>query len=491
LVANTSRSFRPFLLSSSGKAIISGLLMFCCLAAWSFSSPISAGLDSTQHLATIWCANGQIAGMCEDIRYVDSDLVANIPYIDAGKPVNSDGTQTFQITSTSEQNLFYKFMNLFVQKNATKSILLMRLFNSVLFSFICIFLFRLKQQKFRIAAVAAFTFTLVPILISTISQVNPRSWAIISVMSSWLFLGAAIEGTYRKDRVLNFSLFLLTVLLAISSRWDAALFVLFTTSIVILRNFIVSKSLNVRELSIRVSGFFILFFIVRQFVPALLSRTSFQFFNSYPKGQFLFFQLVHIPENVADGLGLGIRYFDIGPNVIGIIGVSLFSIALAFNLRGASNAAKLTSCLTLVFIFIIMFRMTAVWNQLVPPVGAYTASLLTFLLGISSVDTTNNSDVYGSKLWRVSFITLISYAHFLSFYSRLEWSTTPLGLRENIGTYANIDLNQGWWWNSSVSPIAVLILGSIAFSGWLIFTWYSIVGIHSESTNSTLTSLTP
>jgi hypothetical protein len=382
-------------------------------------------------------------------------------------------------------------MTLFVQKNTTKSVLLIRLFNSALFSIIFAFLLKLKQPKFRIAAVVSFTFTLVPILISTISQVNPRSWAIISVISSWLFLGAALEGNERKEKAMNFLLFFLTVLLAVSSRWDAALFVLFTTSIVITRNLVINRNLNVRKLSIRILGFALIFFVVRQLVPALSTRTSFRFFNSYPKSQFLFFQLVHIPENIADGLGLGIRYFDIGPNVIGIIGVALFSIALTFNLRGASNIAKFTACLTLAFIFIIMFRMTAVWNELTPPVGAYTAGLLTFLLGISSVDARNQSDVYSSKSWRVSFIALISYAHFLSFYSRLEWSTTPIELRENIGTYANIDLNQGWWWNSSISPMEVLIFGSLAFSVWLIFTWQWVFGIHSDSTSPTLTSLTP
>lgn len=471
--------------------VCSAILMFFCLTAWSFSAPISSGLDSMQHLATVWCANGESPDRCNDIREENSVLVADIPFINSYMPVNPNGTQTVQITSISEQNLFYKFMNLLVQDSPTSSVVLMRLFNSALFSIIFAFLLNLKQSKFRIATVVSFTFTLVPILISTISQVNPRSWAIISVISSWLFLGAALEGNERKEKAINFLLFFLTVLLAVSSRWDAALFILFTTLIVITRNLVINKNLNVRKLSIRILGFALIFFLVRQLVPAFSTRTSFQFFNSYPKSQFLFFQLVHIPENIADGLGLGIRYFDIGPNVIGIIGVTLFSIALTFNLRGASSIAKLTACLTLAFIFIIMFRMTAVWNELTPPVGAYTAGLLTFLLGISTVDARNQSEIYSSKSWRVSFIALISYAHFLSFHSRLEWSTTPLDLRENIGTYANIDLNQGWWWNSSISPMEVLIFGSLAFSVWLIFTWQWVFGIHSDSTSPTLTSLTP
>lgn len=444
-----------------------------------------------QHLATVWCANGESPGRCNDIREENSVLVADIPFINPYIPVNPNGTQTVQITSISEQNLFYKFMNLLVQDSPTSSVVLMRLFNSALFSFICFFLFNLKQTKLKTAAVIALTFTIVPILISTIPQVNPRSWSIISVVSSWLFLSAALTDRDRRERLTNFVLYFFACLLAVSSRWDATLFVLFTTSIVIVRHLVVNKNLDLRKLTIRISLFSLAFLIIRQLFPALSTRTSFQFFNSYPRNQFLFFQLVHIPENIADGLGLGIRYFDIGPNVIGIIGVALFSITLTFNLRGASNIAKFTACLTLAFIFIIMFRMTAVWNELTPPVGAYTAVLLTFLLGISSVDAHNQFDVYRSKSWRVSFIALISYAHFLSFYSRLEWSTTPIELRENIGTYANIDLNQGWWWNSSISPMEVLIFGSLAFSIWLIFTWQWVFGIHSDSTSPTLTSLTP
>jgi hypothetical protein len=470
---------------------VSGILLFLCLTAWSFSSPISSGLDSGQHLASVWCANGESAGDCQNIRRENSVLVADIPYINPSAPTNEDGTQTFPITSESEQNLFYKVMHLFVQKDSTQSVLSMRLFNSGIFSIICALLLNIRKTKFRFAALTSLTFTLIPILISTVSQVNPRSWAITSVASSWVFLGVSMEHSERRSKIGYAILYGIAVLLAISSRWDAALFVAFTSLIMIIRHFLVNNALSVRRLALKVGIFAILFLIIRFFSQTLSTRTSFQFFNSYPKDQFIFFQLVHIPENIADGLGLGIRYFDIGPNIIGIIGVSLFAISLAFNLRGASQIPKILSLATFVFIFIIMFRMSAVWNTLTPPVGAYTASLLTFLMGISAIDSNQNTDLYSSRTWRIVFISLLSYSHFLTLYSRLEWSTTSEELSPTIGTYSRIDLQGGWWWSTALPPLFVLMSGSLLFILWLVHSWFRTTLLQSESVTDTRTSVTP
>lgn len=477
--------------STIRKPLVSGFFLFICLVAWSISSPISSGLDSVQHLATVFCANGEAPGRCQNIRIENSVLVADVAYFNENAPINPNGTQTFQITSQAEQNLFYKFMNLFVTHNVTKSVLSMRFFNALLFTCICVALLLLKQKKFRVAAATSFTFTLVPVLISSIPQVNPRSWAVISVMSSWLFLAAALESVDKTEKVRLWFFYFLSIVLAISSRWDAALFVLFTTSVVLIRYFTIYKSFDTRKLMVRIAFFSVVFLLVRSFSETLAQRTKFQFFNSYPKSQFTFFQIVHIPENIADGLGLGIRYFDIGPNVIGIIGVALFSITLAFNLRGANQVTKLLSALTLTFIFIVMFRMSAIWNTLAPPVGAYTASLLTFLLGLTAIDNSEKNEFYSSRSWKYTFVSLIAYSHFLSLFSRFEWSTTPTELREQIGTYSIINLSSGWWWNTFVPPLAVLVIGSTAFFAWLLFSWNWVVKDQPISINRTTTSVTP
>ena len=42
-------------------------LLFLSLVAWSVSSPIGSGVDADFHLGSIWCARGEVKGLCESI----------------------------------------------------------------------------------------------------------------------------------------------------------------------------------------------------------------------------------------------------------------------------------------------------------------------------------------------------------------------------------------------------------------------------------------
>lgn len=84
-------------------------------------------------------------------------------------------------------------MRVFASENTTRSILVIRLFNSVLASVVFFFLLYVTRSRVRQAVVGSWTFTILPVLISTLPQLNPRSWAFLGVMSSWAFLHSGLS----------------------------------------------------------------------------------------------------------------------------------------------------------------------------------------------------------------------------------------------------------------------------------------------------------
>jgi hypothetical protein len=365
-------------------------------------------------------------------------------------------------------------MRLFVTSNTTMSVLVIRLLNSLIAGLFFFFAMYLSRGRTRLAALTAWTFTLLPVLISTIPQINPRSWAYTGVMSAWLFLYVALTATKdeRPRKVGAFVMYGLSCLLAIFTRWDATLFVLFSTAIIGL-GVMHQRKLLTKRLVAGMATISVLLLIISRFSPRLRSFSSFSFPPLYSKEQFVAFQLVHIPENVANALGLGFRQDDLGPGIVGIIGVALFTVALVQALKNANRLQLFSVFATLLFIMLSMFRNTDFGTQ--PPSGVYVAALLTVLLGTTVLFATQNTTFMSTRNERTAVFALLGLVHTLSLYAKLENSVRG---GEYTGTYERLSLSGGWWWNSPVGPNLILLIGSFALCIWMIAAW----SLHTEST---------
>ncbi len=449
------------------KPLLAAVLLFTTLSSWSFSAPLNNGFDPTFHLASIWCGWGESTGKCEDYGIRDYGYGGKIP--DELRGLSTSELRDAAIASPSTRSLFYPIMRVFAGDNITQSVLIMRLIQSFIASMIFGSLIHFSSRKMKTAVLSGWTFTMIPIIISTLPQTTPRSWAYLSGMSSWAYLMLALDRHKQKQNskilwiLCGFSLFL-----AIASRWDATLFVAFTTAVVLSVHFIKNNLLQIRAVAWFLVAGMLSMGLLRLLFPRLASYTSLNFGSTFTSGKTIF-QLIHIPENIADGLGLGVRLVDLGPNLIGIIGLILFTFVLTRSLA-YPNKFQIFSVISIsAFMFAAMFQITLSWTEQIGPSGVYVVQLLTVMLGLSIALADNEQLFLQRKLNQVIFVSLLGFSHALALFSRMEWAIRPSS--ELNDTYFNLSLNGGWWWNSPIGPNVVFLIGVIAFPAWLIVSW--------------------
>jgi hypothetical protein len=450
--------------------MVASVLLFATLACWSFSAPISNGFDPVFHTSTIWCGWGESPGECENFGERDNGYGGNVP--EELKGVESSTLSFHETASPSTRSLFYPIMRVFVSSNPTFSVLLMRLIQSLLASALFGALIHFGVRKMKTAVLAAWTFTVVPIVISTLPQTTPRSWAYLSGMSSWAFLMLALEQHKQKQNSkMLWTLYGFSIFLAIASRWDATLFVAFTTSVILLIHFMKNGLIRARSIMSFLGIGVILMSLLRIVFPRLASYSSLDLGPKFFSGKTIF-KIVHIPENIMDGLGLGVRLVDLGPNLIGIIGVVLFIFVLSRSLVSANKLQIYSVGSIAIFIFIAMFRITLNWTEQIGPSGVYVVQLLTVMLGVS-IALADDELLFLHKVSNQAiFISLLGISHALALFARMEWATRQNS--ELNDTYSNLSLNHGWWWNSPIGPNVVFLIGAIAFPTWLIVSWNSV-----------------
>ena len=447
--------------------LVASVLLFTTLACWSFSAPLNNGFDPTFHLASIWCGWGESPGKCEDYGLRDYGYGGKIP--DELRGLSTSEMRDQEIASPSTRSLFYPIMRVFASKKATQSVLFMRLFQSFIASMIFGSLIYFSSRKMRIAILSAWTFTMIPIVISTLPQTTPRSWAYLSGMSSWAYLKLALDRNKQKqDSKMLWILYGFSLFLAIASRWDATLFVAFTSAVVLSIHFVKNNLMKFRTLAWFLGSGIVLFGLLRSLFPRLASYTTFDFGSTFTSGKTIF-QLIHIPENIADGLGLGVRLTDLGPNLIGIIGLVLFSFVLSRSLINANKYQVFGVIAVFTIIFLAMFQITLRWTEQIGPSGVYVVQLLTVMLGLSIALTDSELLFLYRKLNQAIFISLLGFSHALALFSRMEWAVRPTS--ELNDTYFNLSLNGGWWWNSPIGPNVVYVVGALSLPAWLIVSW--------------------
>ena len=452
--------------------IAAAIFLFLTLGAWAVSSPKTADTDGYYHISSIWCGWGEKQGICEyaEPRVGAEDLEVFIPSMTPQNLAISE-MQVGRAALPGQQSAYYKIMRIFVSANSTQSVLVMRLFNSLLASVVFFFLLYITRARVRQAVVGSWTFTIVPVLISTLPQLNPRSWAFLGVMSSWAFLhtGLSTENSDRNRKRLSFVFFGITCLLAICTRWDATLFITFTSSVIILGHLFKKQLLHWKHFFLISIVSIIGYFTAITFAPRSAYFLKVEFPPLYSKQQYFLFMFVHIPENIFNAVGLGYRQDDLGPGLIGIIGTSLLVIFVVSVMRNSSKVQTSIFTLYSLMFFFAMFHVLDFGLQ--PPPGIYIAALLTALLGTVTLYTSQDYLLMTTFTQRATIISVLSFSHLMSLYAKFESS-----VRGGVytGTYEKLSLNGGWWWNTAIGPNVIFVIGGTSFVLWLILSWMTI-----------------
>ena len=482
--------------STNRNTAIAVLAFFVLLTCWSFGSSIGSGGDIDAHISSIWCAWGEKPGMCEG----DTGSIATVPYMFQmcdGRPIDSfpgcdvvkssAEMQQLRIMGPSHRSIYYKFMRLFASTNPNQSILIMRLVNSIIASLLLFGVLKFTNGRTRIAAVSALTFTLVPVAIVRIPSINPHSWATLGVMTSWAFLHGFLvtpKPDARKKFLLGF--FFFAILLPVTTRVDATTYVIFTSAVVMLHHF--WKGRRVSRNEIFGAGGFAVAGIASFFISAnIRSYISLQAPTKYAFGQYLLFQIVHIPESLVEVFGYSIGQQGSGPGIVGIIGLSLFVLGFGHAMQKSNGTQLSVVLITLSFLTVVMYKGSLLVGSLIPLPGTYVLGLITFLLGMSIITSQSNLQFMSHRGNRRTAISLLSITHALFLFTWMESYTKGSQVpgffsRQTLGAFYKLSLGGGWWWNSWIGANFVYLLGVFCLPIFFVFAW-RVVDSDLASTN--------
>jgi hypothetical protein len=225
---------------SRGAAVVLGALV--TLVCWGLSSPPGSAPDEPYHLTSIWCGWGVDQDHCRadpdpTMRVVPhqvvigqcftglSDTSAGCRPRDFEKPLEPDLQTAFGNWQhgSGYPPVFYATMRLFATDSYDGSVVLMRVANSVLMVGLVTALALLLPRRLRMLPAYAFLATAVPLALFFVASANPTSWAITSAGTLWLALYGAFETSGRRRWGLV-GLAVVATLLGAGARADAALF---------------------------------------------------------------------------------------------------------------------------------------------------------------------------------------------------------------------------------------------------------------------------
>ena len=459
------------------------IAFFLLLTCWSFSSPIGSGVDTEYHLASIWCAWGEKDGLCENVNSITS--TGEVPFMFhfcngrnadywpyCENPSVQPDKQLLIYAGEPKMSFYYKIMHVFASEDVNRSVLMIRLVNSLLAVIVTFLLLTITNFRIRNAGLAGLTFSITPLAIQYFAGINPRGWAVLGVVTSWAFLSSYIRTPKDQKliRRLELASFVFTAALALFTRIDAAVMVMITSLFVFI-------GFRFKETALAKQNLLILAFFVGA-ISALLafsSRISALFSIDIPpdvgRFQYIVFSIVHIPEFVADWWGYHVGQQGNGPGLVGILGLTLFAVALAFSMQNSDIRQRvMVGAFTLV-IFALLMKSTLATGSLIPLNGAYTLGMASPWLGISIAFSRTKLQFMSSFGNRRVVIALLSFAHAISFYSWMEFYTKR---GKGLGFYQQLSLDGTWWWDTWISPNFVFLFGALLFPVFLTYAWKSI-----------------
>jgi hypothetical protein len=225
---------------------------FVMCAGWALTSPPGSSPDDDFHLSSIWCASGLEQGRCEEVpgrpdqRAVPAAVVdaaecfAFKPEVSAGcvhvQPDTMVATDRVNQTANLYPGGYYRAMSAFVGPDVERSVLAMRLANAAQAALLLALLMRVVPAGISRAALLAVTVTFIPLGLFVVASTNPSGWAVVGLTLYLAFAYALVlRSDWRNRRTwLIAAGVVVTGLMAVTSRLDAAVFVILATVLALL-----------------------------------------------------------------------------------------------------------------------------------------------------------------------------------------------------------------------------------------------------------------
>lgn len=464
--------------------LLAPLLVFFTLGAWALSSPIGASPDDDFHLASIWCADApnEFCGPVTD----DGLVEAPVALLDSAEcyayhPNTSAACQSddWDLSKTELSGrantvggyppVYYSIMNTMAGADAQASAMTMRFVNVLLFTALTAALFLLLPAGRRATLVWSWVVTTVPVGMFMLASNNPSSWAIMGVGTTWIALLGFFESTGWRKVALG-AIYVLTALMAAGARGDAATYTVLATVAVVILTFKRELRYAVQLLlPLAVIGMCVMLFRFSRPVEAVTqgvtggsggaeaAPTSGQLVASFV------WNMLETPKLWAGmfGHGWGLGWLDTAmPSVVWLAGIAAF-IAVGFIAARVLDWRKLLVLICGVLVLwlfpptILVGAGESVGENLQP---RYFLPLVVLFAGLMLLAARGRS-IRFTRLQVVVVGVAIAVANSIALH--LNFQRYVHGF-DDLGWNINDPLE--WWWPISLSPMAVWVVGSLAFA---------------------------
>ena len=472
--ARLSRLPGPALRWTGGVMLVVAILVTAF--GWAIASPIAGSPDDDFHLGSAWCPRPVSSSGCET-TVIDGEVRIIVPEIVSNKTTcyvfNSDESAACQNAMSDEKMTdssryddgnypigYYHFHHLLVTDNEVFSVLVMRMVNVG----IAVLLLGLIGVAIPAGMRRAYLLTMVlawmPMGLYFIASNNPSSWSLTGVFAYAAGLYTSVRATGRQRWIL-LGLALVGALLSYTSRGDAAFFI-FVVSLAVLVGVRWSRQMWVQA---GVAG-------VASVIGAWIMTTTGQSraVSSEPPPTLSFREalrtnITSLPEYFAGFYGrrLGAGWFDVPfDGAITIIALCLAGAALLLGVRTMTWRKALSvlvvsgaiAGIPVVMSLQLGFMRTYQYQP------RYMLPLLAVFFFISFVMGAREPLISRHQAILIAVMSVL--VQLFALHTVLLRYTH--GIDNPDHPLFNLNHQIEWWWNTPVSPMAVWLLSSVAYS---------------------------
>lgn len=466
---------------STGRLKVVGLVcLMVALGSWAVASPVGASPDEDYHLVSIWCSHGERPGLCEGLtadsavvpaQFLQSNCFAFHPEVSASctlkvpdPPMVRSNRGNF---AKAYPPVFYWVDGIFAGHDFNTSVIIMRMVNLVLFMAVFTAVYLLLPVGLRRAQVLGTLLTLVPLGVFLIPSINPSSWAMLSAAT---FLTSLLGYLIVKDRRRRIALAVaaaFTLLIGAGARGDSATYGIVAVAVAVILAVPV-RPVPWRRLiypAVLAAAGGVAFLWVGQAGSASPSLSTADHFSL---GRFARIA-IDVPELWMGGAGSkvgdapidwGLGWLD--TRMSGIVWVfvgCLYAAIVFYAMTGATWRRMIASGLVLLAAWLIPTYLLYITDQRVGYYlqPRYVLPLFTILAVVAMARLDGNAfRLTRGQRWTA--VSVLAVANAAALFANIRRYVSG-----NTGPSGNLD-NVRWWWSTPISPMAVCVIGAIAFA---------------------------
>jgi hypothetical protein len=467
-------------------AVLGPIMLLAALIGWAVSTPLASSPDEDFHLASIWCGLGERPGLCEagsqpELRKVPEEvLVAHRCFDHQPDQAATCPRQAPDVLVETDRGnfdqtyppVFYAVAGVFASPDLSRSIILIRALNAVLYVGLASALFFLLPRRRRGILLWTGLATLVPFGMFLIPSANPSSWGIISATTMWLAVLGYFEAEHRSRRFGLAAVAAVALLLGAGSRSDAAAF----AAVAIVLGTVLAFR-RTRAFALRSIYPAVLFVVaVATFLAAGQSNAVNPSFEvSVPldalstqlsRVQLLWLNATRLPELWAGAFGapIGTQSLWLGTTTPGIVWVPTLAVFGGVLLWGLQTM-RWRKALAVAAVGFLLVALPMIWlmrDQILVGQGVqarYLYPMMIMLAALSLLDLDGLRVRFNA--WQLIAIATVAFVA----NAVIQWITLRRYVTGLDAHWLDLDTAAEWWWQAMpVGPMGVWVLSSAVFA---------------------------